>query len=132
MKLQNETNIAITHSGFNMKLLRGSRCHSLSAKDALHEPIYRYVRRNVRPPLHRGPRNHAVITDAWLRAYGFHFATPADCAGPIGWAKEFATGAHRLEAPDEAARRAVATRPALAIWGMEDRTLPSRALSPAL
>ncbi|WP_322013243.1 alpha/beta fold hydrolase [Paraburkholderia sp. J12] len=72
-----------------------------------------------------GFENHAVITDAWLRAYGSRFATPADCAGAIGWARGFAIGAHRFEVPDEAARRAIAARPALAIWGMADRTLHS-------
>ena len=64
-----------------------------------------------------------LINDAWLRAYGARFATPADCAGAIGWAKGVATGAHRFEMPDAAARRAIAAKPAMAIWGMADRTL---------
>jgi len=70
-----------------------------------------------------GFEDHRLINDAWLRAYGARFATPADCAGAIGWAKGVATGAHRFEMPDAAARRAIATKPAMAIWGMADRTL---------
>jgi cis-3-alkyl-4-acyloxetan-2-one decarboxylase len=70
-----------------------------------------------------GFENHALISDTWLRAYGSRFATPADCAGAIGWAKGVAIGAHRFEVPDDAARRAITSRPALAIWGMADRTL---------
>ncbi|UGS89383.1 alpha/beta fold hydrolase (plasmid) [Ralstonia wenshanensis] len=70
-----------------------------------------------------GFEDHGLINDAWLQAYGARFATPADCAGAIGWAKGFATGAHRFEVPDAAARRAIATKPAMAIWGMADRTL---------
>ncbi|TWB29058.1 alpha/beta fold hydrolase [Nitrospirillum bahiense] len=70
-----------------------------------------------------GFEDHSIITDAWLAAYGAPFATPADCLGAIGWAKGFATGMHRFEMPDAAAVRAIRARPALAIWGMADRTL---------
>ena len=70
-----------------------------------------------------GFENHGVINDVWLRAYGSHFSQFDDCAGAIGWAKGFAIGAHRFATPDEPARRAMAKVPALAIWGMADRTL---------
>ena len=70
-----------------------------------------------------GFENNALITGVWLSAYGAHFATPADCLGAIGWAKGFATGAHRFETPDAMARRAIGAKPALAIWGDADRTL---------
>lgn len=70
-----------------------------------------------------GFENNAVISDAWLAAYGAPFATPADCLGAIGWAKGFATGANRFETPDSAADRAIRAKPALAIWGEADRTL---------
>jgi cis-3-alkyl-4-acyloxetan-2-one decarboxylase len=70
-----------------------------------------------------GFEKNAIITDTWLAAYGSHFAGPADCLGAIGWAKGFATGAHRFETPDAAAERAIRARPALAIWGEADRTL---------
>jgi pimeloyl-ACP methyl ester carboxylesterase len=70
-----------------------------------------------------GFENPAVIDETWLRAYGSRFATPADCAGAIGWAKGFAIDAHRFEVPDAAASRAIRSMPALALWGMADRTL---------
>ena len=70
-----------------------------------------------------GFENHALINDTWLRAYGARFTSPAECAGAIGWAKGFAVGAHRFEAPDAAAIRVIKSKPALAIWGMADRTL---------
>ncbi|WP_084152641.1 alpha/beta fold hydrolase [Burkholderia sp. A1] len=77
-----------------------------------------------------GFENHARIDDTWLRAYGSRFATPADCAGAIGWAKGFAIGAHRFEAPDAAAARAIRALPAIAIWGMRDRTLQAEQFLP--
>lgn len=70
-----------------------------------------------------GFENTGVISDTWLRAYGSRFAHPADCLGPIGWAKGFAAGEHRFEEPDAVAKRDIQSRPALAIWGMADRTL---------
>ncbi|MBI2515832.1 MAG: alpha/beta fold hydrolase [Opitutae bacterium] len=70
-----------------------------------------------------GFENNALIADTWLSAYGSHFASPADCLGAIGWAKGFATGRHRFEVPDAAAARAIRAKPALAIWGVADRTL---------
>jgi len=70
-----------------------------------------------------GFQDHALISDTWLRAYGSRFARPADCAGAIGWARGFAIDAHRFEVPDAAAMRAIRSKPALAIWGMADRTL---------
>jgi len=70
-----------------------------------------------------GFENNTLITDTWLAAYAAPFARPADCLGAIGWAKGFATNAHRFEIPDAAADRAIRARPALAIWGEADRTL---------
>jgi cis-3-alkyl-4-acyloxetan-2-one decarboxylase len=70
-----------------------------------------------------GFENNGVINDTWLSAYAAHFASPADCLGAIGWAKGLAIGAHRFEAPDAAAERAIRAKPALAIWGEADRTL---------
>jgi len=70
-----------------------------------------------------GFENHAVISDTWIAAYGGHFGTPRDCLGAIGWAKGFATGAHRFEEPDAAAIATIRGKPALAIWGDADKTL---------
>ena len=70
-----------------------------------------------------GFENHAVINDTWLRAYAAHFVNPADAAGAIGWARGGAIKAHSFEMPDDIAKREIQSRPALAIWGMADRTL---------
>ena len=72
---------------------------------------------------HRECGRRSLINDNWLDAYGAHFTAPAERAGAIGWAKGFATGAHRFEVPDAAATVEVLSKPALAIWGMADRTL---------
>lgn len=70
-----------------------------------------------------GFENHALIDDIWLRAYGARFVTPADAAGVIGWAKGVALGAHRFETLDAETVREIQSKPAMAIWGMADRTL---------
>lgn len=70
-----------------------------------------------------GFEDNSIITDAWLKAYGAPFPTPAHAAGAIGWAKGYATGAHKFEMPDTAMKRALASKPALAVWGMKDHTL---------
>lgn len=77
-----------------------------------------------------GFENTAIITETWLAAYGAPFAAPADCRGAIGWARGFATGAHRFETPNAAADRAIRAKPALAIWGEADRTLQAEQLLP--
>ncbi|MGY4479247.1 alpha/beta fold hydrolase [Bradyrhizobium sp. USDA 3364] len=88
------------------------------------EPVLEQLGFNILSTLKlNGFENHAVITDAWLAAYGAPFARPADCLGAIGWAKGFATGAHHFAIPDLAADRAIRSKPALAIWGEADRTL---------
>ena len=70
-----------------------------------------------------GFENNAVITDAWLSAYGAPFSDPAECVGAIGWAEGFALGAHRFEQPGPVAFEIIRDKPALAIWGEADRTL---------
>ncbi|MET3651932.1 alpha/beta fold hydrolase [Dyella japonica] len=65
----------------------------------------------------------ALINDTWLHAYGSHFVRPADCLGAIGWAKGVARDQHRFEEPTLSAKRVIASKPALAVWGMADRTL---------
>ena len=70
-----------------------------------------------------GFERNDIITEAWLAAYRAPFPTPRHAAGAIGWAKGFATGAHRFEAPDSASAAELARKPALALWGEADRTL---------
>jgi haloalkane dehalogenase len=70
-----------------------------------------------------GFQNNAIITDTWLEAYAAPFGSPSECLGAIGWAKGFPAGAHRFEVPDGATEQAIRAKPALAIWGDDDRTL---------
>jgi len=70
-----------------------------------------------------GFERNDIITDTWLSAYRAPFPTPRHAAGAIGWAKGFAIGAHEFESPDAAVAKALAAKPALALWGEEDRTL---------
>ena len=64
-----------------------------------------------------------IINETWLAAYRAPFPTARHAAGAIGWAKGFATGAHRFEVPDATTAAALAKKPALALWGEADRTL---------
>lgn len=70
-----------------------------------------------------GFENNQIITDSWIRAYQSHFQTFSDALGPIGWAKGFATNEHVFEIPDDKTKIMLSDKPALAIWGQEDKTL---------
>ena len=70
-----------------------------------------------------GFERNEVITDTWIRAYRDPFKAPEYCLGAIGWAKGFAEGAHRFEAADPSTVKVLSRKPALAIWGMVDKTL---------
>lgn len=77
-----------------------------------------------------GFQRNDLITDLWLRAYRAPFETPESCLGAIGWAKGFAEGAHQFETPDDVTAKTLAQKPALAIWGMADRTLQAEHFLP--
>lgn len=66
---------------------------------------------------------HEIISDIWIEAYRAPIPNLEEAVGAIGWAKGFATGQHKFEQPDETAKLAIQRKPALAIWGDEDRTL---------
>ncbi|CAA9234340.1 2-hydroxymuconic semialdehyde hydrolase [uncultured Coleofasciculus sp.] len=70
-----------------------------------------------------GFERNDLITDTWLATYRAPFSTPEESIGGIGWARGYATGAHRFEVPDSSARAALSAKPATAIWGEADRTL---------
>ncbi len=67
--------------------------------------------------------DNSIITDTWLESYRAPFPSPAYALGAIGWAKGYATGQHHFEVPSEEVKGILATKPALAIWGKQDRTL---------
>jgi len=73
---------------------------------------------------------HRVIAASWLDAYRTPFPAPIEAVGAIGWAKGFATGAHRFEQPDPPTKAELAKKPALAIWGEADRTLQAEHFLP--
>ena len=77
-----------------------------------------------------GFARNEIVTDTWLRAYRAPFPTPTHAAGAIGWAKGFATGAHQFPNPDPAAKANIQAKPALAIWGEQDRTLHAKHFLP--
>ena len=77
-----------------------------------------------------GFEDSSIVTETWLDAYRAPFPAPAEAAGAIGWAKGFAIGAHKFEEPDAAARQAISAKPALALWGEEDRTLHAKHFLP--
>ncbi len=63
------------------------------------------------------------ITNTWIRAYNAPFKSPEHCLGAIGWAKGFAEGTHRFEPAGTSRVRELSSKPALALWGMADKTL---------
>jgi cis-3-alkyl-4-acyloxetan-2-one decarboxylase len=77
-----------------------------------------------------GFEDNQVITPTWIRAYADAFATRAESAGALGWAKGLAAGAHQFEQPSPEARAHAAQIPALAIWGTTDRTLSAEHFLP--
>ncbi|TXN38448.1 alpha/beta fold hydrolase [Flagellimonas hymeniacidonis] len=70
-----------------------------------------------------GFENNDLITETWLQAYRTPFKTPEHTLGAIGWAKGFAEGAHQFEPVEAVTAKELSKKPALAIWGMADKTL---------
>ena len=62
-----------------------------------------------------GFENSAAVDPTWIRAYGAHFKTKADCTGAINFPLDFATGKWYDSRPEAPARprRSVANRPCL-------------------
>lgn len=77
-----------------------------------------------------GFENNDLITDTWLQAYSAPFKTPKHTLGAIGWAKGFAEGTHQFESVDLITAKKLSKKPALAIWGMADKTLQSKYFLP--
>ena len=74
--------------------------------------------------------DNSIITETWLEAYRSPFPYPAYALGAIGWAKGYATGQHQFEIPSEEIKRILGLKPAMAIWGKEDRTLHGKHFLP--
>ncbi len=67
--------------------------------------------------------DNSIVTDPWLEAYRAPFPSPSYALGAVGWAKGFATGQHQFEIPSEEVKNLLAQKPAMAIWGNQDKTL---------
>lgn len=64
------------------------------------------------------------MTDTWIRAYAAPFATPADCIGAIALPRSIVAGeAARVPPPQKSAVAALLCKPAMMIYGMQDRVL---------
>jgi cis-3-alkyl-4-acyloxetan-2-one decarboxylase len=75
--------------------------------------------------------NSAAADPTWLRAYGAHFQTTADCRGAIDFPLDFVTGKWaRFQAGGPAEVEAIRRKPAMLAEGMRDRAiLPEIALA---
>lgn len=68
-------------------------------------------------------KNFALKTIFAMRLTGSASQVRPTVSARIGWAKGYATGAHRFETPDAAAASVIRTKPAMATWGEADRPL---------
>jgi haloalkane dehalogenase len=68
-----------------------------------------------------GFENSAVVDRTWLRAYGAHFLTKADCLGGINFPLDFVTGKMwKFQAGGEPEVEAIRRKPAMLAEGMCD------------
>lgn len=71
-----------------------------------------------------GFENSAAVDQTWLRAYGGHFRTKADCIGAIHFPLDFATGKWaRFQPGGPAEVEAIRHKPAMLAEGMRDRAI---------
>jgi haloalkane dehalogenase len=94
-------------------------------------PVLEQLHYNILSTLKlNGFENNNLITDTWIESYRSHFKEPKNCSGAIGWALGFATGAHVFETPTLETISLVSKKPAMAIWGLCDRTLKAEFFLP--
>ena len=77
-----------------------------------------------------GFERNEIIRPEWLEAYRAPFPNREETLGAIGWAKGFATSAHDFAIPDEVTKYKLCDKPAMAIWGLEDKTLHAEEFIP--
>ena len=71
-----------------------------------------------------GFENSAAVDQTWLRAYGAHFQTKADCRGAIDFPLDFVTGKWaRFQAGGPSEVDAIRRKPAMLAEGMRDRAI---------
>jgi cis-3-alkyl-4-acyloxetan-2-one decarboxylase len=78
-----------------------------------------------------GFENSAAASQTWIRAYGAHFQSKADCLGAIHFPLDFVTGKWaRFQAGGPSEVEAIRGKPAMLAEGMRDRAvLPEIALN---
>jgi haloalkane dehalogenase len=72
----------------------------------------------------QGIVDSAAITPAMVRAYASAFAGPGECRGGIAFPRQLVEGTRSPEDPDPAAVAALRAKPAMLIYGQQDRALP--------
>jgi pimeloyl-ACP methyl ester carboxylesterase len=71
-----------------------------------------------------GFENSAAVDETWIRAYGGHFRTKADCLGAINFPLDFLTGKWARFYADGAGNvEAVRQKPAMLVEGLRDRAI---------
>jgi cis-3-alkyl-4-acyloxetan-2-one decarboxylase len=69
-----------------------------------------------------GFENGAVADQTWIRAYGAHFQTKADCKGAINFPLDFATGRVKFQT-DPRQVETLRRKPAMLAEGLRDRAI---------
>ena len=70
-----------------------------------------------------GFERNEIISNDWITAYASAFPSPKYAKGAIGWAKGFATNEHYFAVPSPKVKNEISQKPAMAIWGLADKTL---------
>lgn len=103
----------------------------LAEEQGILEEVLGHLNFNILSTLKlNGFVRNEIATETWINAYGAPFPDAAHASGPIGWAKGFATGMHEFETPDREVIAAISKKPAIAIWGEQDRTLQAEFFLP--
>jgi pimeloyl-ACP methyl ester carboxylesterase len=66
-----------------------------------------------------------MITRELVRAYAAPFATTAECRGAMAFPRQIVEGTRSVERPEAAAVAALRAKPAMLVYGQQDRALPA-------
>lgn len=100
-------------------------------KNGTLEPILEQLDYTILSTLKlNGFERNEIINKSWLHAYQAPFSKPENAIGAIGWAKGFAIGAHDFAIPDQKTKATISEKPAMTIWGLEDKTLHAEEFIP--
>ena len=93
------------------------------------EPVMNHLSRNILSVLKLiGFANHRVVSDDWIRAYASAFPTPESCKGakafPLNTINPASWSYLEAQMKQPGVVEAMSTKPAMAVLGEEDRSLP--------